>query len=293
MPAFCRLIPSAKILVLIVWGYLAAPVGGQLVTSIAEEDRLIPAHIAQFELVLGRIRLSREYFRIGTFHDRAAIDNGGERLRVVNVTYTQGQSALQFSDQGGSQTVKLRLSSNGQAEFDFAVKQGDNPYRLMLHQPVEGPIEIKIEDSGTLPLATRSAASLWHLVLDDPQFFRQYVEGPLRKLEPSWDFLRVAEDVRSRIASQVEDSSASMTTDEAISDLDAPESDRRLIAYRFLESQGLEIESHLRAYWTKDLSANQRGSIRRLLRTLQPRGADDSMRIAIWLAHSPKTELHR
>ncbi len=244
-------------------------------------------------MVLGRIRLSREYFRIGTFHDRAAMENGSERLRVVNVTYAQGQSALQFSDQGGGQTVKLRLSSNGQAEYDFAVKQGDNQYRIVLHQPVEGPIKIEMEGSGTPQNATRSTASLWHLVLNDPKFFHDFVEGPLRRLEPSWDFFRIAEEVRGRIASQSDSVSAAKATDEAIMDLDAPEADRRLIAYRFLESRGLEIESHLRAQLANDLSANQRGSIRRLLRTLQPRGADDSMRIAIWLANSPDTERHR
>jgi hypothetical protein len=249
-----------------------------------EPLRLIPPHIAQFEMVLGRLQLSPEYFRIGTFHDRSLSTEGRERVRTTTVAFSKGQASLQYSDANGPDPVRLRFAANREVSIDLTSRNDDCTYRLIYQQPSEGDLFIRVEFFDGHPAKEMTVRSLWHLVVVDRVFYKTYLEFPLRALEPTWDLCRTIDEVQKYTADRRVTSHGTVDFEAAIENLDAPKTQERTCAYRQLQGCGLSVESLLRQRLATPLSPNQRQSVHHLLASIQPRGADDSVRVALWLA---------
>lgn len=248
-----------------------------------ESKRFVPSALARFELVLGRLQLSSEYFRIGAAHERSKLDDGRERTRSISISTLRGKPTLQFRDQGGDEEVHLSFKADRQVDILLTTGRGSDQHTLTYQQPAEGPISVQIEfqdGRASLDFKTRS---LWHLAMDEPHAFDTYLQPCLSRLDSSWQVTRSVGTVRGLMSKPMHHCDPK-DIERLIEQLDAELSADRSAALSQLESMGIAAEHSLRCSLDADLSSQQEMSINRLLSRIQPTGNDTPMRVAIWLS---------
>lgn len=252
-------------------------------TQATLEKRLIPPQIVRFEVVLGRLRLSPEYFRIGAAHERQMLEDGRQRTRSISISVLHGEPTLKFSDQGGDEEIQLSFNADHQVDIRVHTGRGGDSQKLTYHQPCEGPLAVRVESTDGRAALQFEARSLWHLAIDQPEFFEAYLSPCLARLDGSWDFARNAAAVRSLQNNSVRPSDLQLIS-KMVEQLAAGTAAERHSATLQLEGLGLAAELPLRAALTADLSSQQRAAIHKLLDAFQPTGHDTPMRIAVWLS---------
>lgn len=248
-----------------------------------EIKRFIPNTSARFELVLGRLQLSSEFFRIGSAHDRSKLANGNERTRSISISTQRGKPTMQFRDNGGEEEVYLSFKADQNVDIVHTIGSGSDCYKLSYHQPHLGPITLRIEFRDGREAIELVSNSLWHLAINETQIFETYMQPCLSRLEPSWQISRTVAAARALTISPLTQSGYE-EVERLIVQLDAQGSAERASAMTRLESMGIAVEHQLRHSLTTDLSSQQETSVNRLLNTIQPMGNDTPMRVAVWLA---------
>ena len=248
-----------------------------------ESKRFVPASLARFELVLGRLQLSSEYFRIGAAHERTVLDNGRERARSLSISTLHGKPSLQFRDQGGDEEVQLNFKADRQVDILLTSGRESDQHKLTYHQPAEGPISVRVEFSDGRQALAFQSHSIWHLALHEPQFVVTYVRPCLSRLDPTWQLARTVEDARKLMNNPLQPSDP-LHVKRLIEQLDADLSTERHVARSQLELMGIAAEHPLRHSLTTELSSQQQTSIKQLLNAIQPIGNDTPMRVAMWLS---------
>ena len=248
-----------------------------------ETKRFVPAALARFELVLGRLQLSSEYFRIGAAHERSTLDNGRERTRSISISTQRGKPTLQFRDKGGDEEVQLSFKADRQVDILQSAGSDHDQYKLTYHQPSEGPVSVRVEFSNGSKALEFKSRSLWHFAMDEPRVFDAYMQPCLTRLDPSWQIARSVEAARALMNNPLHQFDQNEVV-RLIEQLDAEFSAERNAALAQLESMGIAAEHSLRQSLTAELSSQQETAIRRLLATIQPAGNDTPMRLAVWLS---------
>ena len=248
-----------------------------------ESKRFFPTALARFEIVLGRLQLSPEYFRIGAAHERTTLADGRERARSLSISTLRGKPSLQFRDQGGDEEVQLSFKADRQVDISLTSGRESDQHKLTYHQPADGPISVHVEFSDGRQTLDFQSRSIWHLAINEPQFVDAYLQPCLWRLDPTWQIARTVEDARQLINNPLQPNDA-MQINRLIAQLDAELATERYAAWSQLELLGIAAEHPLRRSLTTELSIQQQTSVRRLLNTIQPIGNDTPMRVAIWLS---------
>lgn len=272
---------------------LLATVSVALTTSAFEPDRggegkrFIPASLARFEIVLGRLQLSNEYFRIGAAFERAHLEDGRERTRSISISTYRGRPTLQFQDSGGDENIQLSFKADRKVDIEQTVGRDQDSYSMSYHQTSDGSISLRVDFGNGRESLEFKSQSLWHLATEEPRAFDAYMLPCLNRLEPSWQIARTIEAVRGlkKIPLNKDDAKE---FNRLIEQLDAELSAERTAAMSELESMGVAAEPRLRQCLTAQLTSQQEQSVKRLLSGLQPSGNDTPMRIAIWLSDELK-----
>jgi hypothetical protein len=261
------------------WGLMS----GASESTPSESKRFVPASLARFELVLGRLQLSTEHFRIGAAFERSLLEDGRERIRSISISTYRGRPTLLFRDSGGDEEVQLSFRADRKVDIQQSVGSDRNRYTLIYHQSDEGPVAFSVVFyDGRDPLEFKSS-SLWHLALEQPQVFDEYLRPCLARLDPNWPIKHLATTIRP-LKKSAEQESDTQAFDRLIEQLDADLSKDRSAAMSQLEAMGVTAEPRLRQSLSTDLTSQQEQSVRRLLSSLQPVGNDTPMRIAVWLS---------
>jgi hypothetical protein len=249
-------------------------------------ERLIPRQIANFRIVLGRLQLSQENFRIGSIHERIEIGNGKVRIRSASVSIKDDRPTLVFSDRGSGQDWSIQMGSDDSALIVCSIVDApaSDIYKLELNQPSRGDIRLRVSYMDGRPSQTLQVASLWHLVIDHKDFFDRYLKTAIFRLEPSWDLTETAVEVQRLIGSGIVPRVEPSTIETAIALLNSPEPVERASAYHQLESAGITVQFQLEESLRGQLSSHQRMCLRRILGQTRPSGCDDSIRIALWMS---------
>jgi len=247
------------------------------------ESRLIPSHLVRFELVLGRLQLSPEYFRIGAAHERAILTGDRERVRSISVSVMRGKPTLQFQDRGGDETWNVTFKSDHLVDILFSSGTGAERQILTYHQPVEGPISVKVEYGDGRTAQQVQARSLWHIAFNKPEFFETHLQPMLMRLDPSCDVARITAEARGLLNKPVHTSEAA-AVHSFVQKLDAASASERSAATVELGRLGLAAELPLRECLQTELSHQQRLAINKLLTAMQPVGNDTPIRLAVWLS---------
>lgn len=251
--------------------------------TVAEAQRFVPAGLARFELVLGRLQLSSDYFRIGAAHERSKIEGGRERTRAISISTFGGKPTLQFQDTGGDEEVHLIFKANQKVDIKWTVGKKLEQYKLSYHQSAQEPVRLRVEFNDGRKAHDYESRSLWHLAIDEPEAFLTYMQPCLSRLEPSLHVDRSLTTIRELMNNSVQPTDA-VEVERLVAQLDAESSSERFAAMSRLESMGIAAEHELRRSLSNDLSSQQQMSIKRLLSTLQPNGSDTPMRVAVWLS---------
>ncbi len=247
------------------------------------ESRLIPSHLVRFELVLGRLQLSPEYFRIGAAHERAILSGDRERVRSISVSVMRGKPTLQFQDRGGDETWNVTFKSDHLVDILFSSGTGAERQILTYHQPVEGPISVKVEYGDGRTTQQVQSRSLWHIAFNEPEFFETHLQPMLMRLDPSWDVARITAEARGLLNKPVHPSEAAAVR-ALVEKLDSSTGSERYAANVELERLGLAAELPMRECLKAELSHQQRLAIEKLLAAMQPVGNDTPMRLAVWMS---------
>ena len=248
--------------------------------------RLIPTRLVNFEVVLGRLQLSPEYFRIGPIHDRVVLEDGRERRRSVSVSVLRGKPTLQFQDHGGDETWSVYFKSESVVQIVRSTRDARGEYKVTYQQPANGAVVLKVEFEDGRPAREATARSLWHLAAEEPELFDAYLRPILKLLEPSWDLeslVAAARQSSSQLQNQVSDR---LQVNELVKQLDCDVAAKRRAAAVELEQTGLAVEAQLRDSLSTALTQQQRLAINKLLGSMQPVGNDTPMRLAVWLSHT-------
>ncbi len=254
-------------------------------------DQILPRQLVTFEIVLGRLQLSQESFRIGAAHERLVLVAGGERVRSISVSLLRGRPTLQYQDMGGDEDWKIQFKAEQRVELQFASRASSTFKTLNYHQPSEGPIAIEVTFGNGLPSQRVEANSLWHLLLNEPEFFYKYVEPVLLRMEPTWEFRHTREKVQQLLREQSSSPANSRDIQKVLAKLDSQSAAERSASCRELERLGLSVKIELQTALTQTITCQRRSAIDQLLRGLQPSGNDTAMRIAVWLGGDH--ELHQ
>ncbi len=259
---------------------------GELSSAIAIETapkRFVPAALARFELVLGRLQLSSEHYRIGAAHERVQLENGKERSRSIAISTMRGKPTLQFRDFGGEEDVALSFKADRQVDLLLVSGEGKERKKMTYHQPIVGPVHLKVESVDGGETIELQSQSLWHLALENRQAFATHLEPCLNRLDPSWQISRSAEAIQ-KLMRETSPSTEGVSIESLIVQLDADFAAERDAALKQLESMGIAAEPRLRQCLSAELTDQQKTSIHRLLGTLQPMGNDTPVRVALWLS---------
>ncbi len=252
-----------------------------------ETQRFFPSALASFELVLGRLQLSSESFLIGAAHERSKLADGRERTRSVSISTYRGKPTLQFRDSGGDEDVQLSFKADRKVEIVQSVRRDVESYKLSYLQPAEGPVSLRVEFGDGRNAIDLKARSLWHLAMEEPNAFSDYMQPCLSRLEPGLQIARTISDVKDIMNNPLHHSDT-QEIERLIEQLDAELSSERYNAACQLESLGVVAEYRLRQSLSSSNSIQQASSIKRLLSTLQPTGNDTPMRVAVWLSGERK-----
>ena len=275
---------------------LLATVCFALTTSAFEPDRggegkrFIPASLARVEIVLGRLQLSNEHFRIGAAFERTQLEDGRERTRSISISTYRGRPTLQFRDSGGDEHIHLSFKADRNVDIEQTVGRDQDSYSMRYHQTNDGSISLHVDFSDGRDSLEIESLSLWHLAMEEPRAFDAYMLPCLCRLEPSWQIARMIETVRGikKIPLLKGLNGDAEDFNRLIKQLDAELSAERTAAMSQLESMGVAAEPRLRQCLTTQLTSQQEQSVKRLLNGLQPSGNDTPMRIAIWLSDDLK-----
>jgi hypothetical protein len=271
----------------IAWGILVpllAIPSAHASNGTAIREPLLPRQLVTFEIVLGRLQLSQETFRIGSAHEKIELDDGGQRLRSIAVSLLRGRPTMHFQDLGGQECWRIQCKPSNQVEIWFTPGSKAEYQSFHYLQPAEGPISIEVSFEDGRPAHRAEALSLWHLQLNDPHFFNAYVETVLLHIEPAWDLRRTGNEIRQLLAAHPHRSTSADATREALLHLDSQNAAERVASSLELKRLGLAAQLELLAtLQEQSITCQKRCAVAQMVEEIQPSGNDTAMRVAIWL----------
>lgn len=262
--------------------FIAADVQAQQVAM----NRALATQLRYFQLQVktGRIRLTSAMSGRKLESTHGGKDHN-ERLQVVlagaettvNYEQTTPEHYLVL-DLGPSQ-----MSARRQPRNDSAVVP------LSFEQPPEGPLTLELGTDEELQIY--HAATLWHLLLAEPELCRDHLVPLIELLRPERklaDTASAAEQwlYRSAQSRQAPDRD---TWTQLVLDLGSDRFSRRQAADRRLRELEYEVLPYLVSLDGRQLDAEQRFRIRMILRSLSDKAPEDTPeRVAAWLFNDPE-----
>jgi hypothetical protein len=246
----------------------------------------VPREVAEVEIALGRLRIVRERFRIIRNHE-TFLEGAG--TRSLQLSIDEGRPALRVSYSEPTEKWSLQLDETVGALWTREYRSDEGQMiKVNYVQRPHQPIAIEINGLGPEPLRM-SGASLWHLTQQSPPGFTSCVLPSLERLNPTWDLcgtLATAERIADTAGIHA-DSSDAPSILQSVADLESSDQSDRAAALNRLRQAGLAAHIPLEQLARKPLTTQQRESVERLLRVLEPPSADTPTRLAYWLSGDP------
>jgi hypothetical protein len=220
-----------------------------------------------------------------------------------------------------------RTNAQGRLSLSTATRQGKGTLTLAFVpgagcarpaveyvQPLAGDVQLTIQPAAANGVAGRAAgnkpasqkvsaqqvsaqkvsgASLWHLVLAEPELASEHLLPLLAELRSGWQLeAQIVQIEAALVASAGDDVLAKRQTwHKWVAQLSADEFATRQEAYLNLREAGQPPIAFLRSLDSASLDLEQRRRIRSLLSEAETAGADSPERVAAWLADDKRTWL--
>lgn len=183
--------------------------------------------------------------------------------------------------------VSVQLTAGNELHVRREPKEGSTAKAFELHQPPEGRVSVILGPEQT----KLEAASLWHLLLDQPELAKNELEPILRLLRPGWPLVSQARAVEEALYKQV-DASAKFDRNAwaaMVSQLGSDKYLEREEADRKLRELGQSIVPYLKNLSPSQLDAEQLYRIRAIARQYETEENEDNADTAAgWLSADPE-----
>ncbi len=261
-------------------GGLAALAAGILLSSVAPAQQApsAPQLINNFRQSWCRVDVASGRVTLRMMQQRSTQSTSTSGTRVERITIRAmggADPAVDYSLTTSDEDFTLRFSSANHLEIHRAGKGNSTITAVDYDQPPTGPVTLKV--GGKEPHEYK-AASLWHLVLEEPDTCRQTLLPLLGLLRGNWDLSKISGDIRAALLRMAESDVRSDQTQWAqwVQQLGDEQFTKREAADRQLRDAGRVIVSYLQQLDTTRLDAEQQFRIRRIINALTVANGDDT-----------------
>jgi hypothetical protein len=242
----------------------------------------------KFDMVHGRVTFG------GALHmgNSTSRSSGNDRSEQLSIRMAGNGAAITYELSLPAETLAIDFDSSVQLRIRRTPKGQSAVTPVDFLQAVGKPISLAVGPEGKQQV--HQAASIWHLILADPDLSRQHLVPLLRPLRPEADLVKTAGELEAelvRIAGTQEPPDRKRWA--ALVDQLADERfARREAADRQLRQAGQSVLGYLRGLNPARLDAEQQFRVRRIIQTLsKPGEGDDAPGLAEWLSGDPKVWL--
>ncbi|MGE0606029.1 MAG: hypothetical protein AB7O62_02810 [Pirellulales bacterium] len=242
----------------------------------------------QFRVVSGRFSISSQLF--GRQVSSSTKNNGREEKLSINLSNGIPVFSYELA------TKDERVVINGTSSDELTVQReprgmGTGSW-LELIQPLRGPLTLSIQQDEDAEIKTVTASSLWLLALAEPDIMQQEMLPIVQMLQPDWKLADLASGLEAALLATAGQSRTAgrKVWGELVERLTNDRFAAREAADRELRGAGVAVMPYLRSLDRRQLSAEQRIRIRRIIDSIDVGIADDSVeRIAFWMSWDPQT----
>jgi hypothetical protein len=251
--------------------------------SAAPGNLLASSRHARLEVIRGRIRLSGiQLGRQSLTNAKFAGSDAQEQLVFASDKFGDARLSYVYTDP----TQQLLVDIQEVADVTIARQPqgGADVAGVRLRQPVDGPLVLTVEDGG--PVREVVAASLWHLLLAEPELCKLHLLPLLESLRPDWILGEQVQHIESALltAARLEQLPDTQRMEQLIQQLRHPQFSQRQAADRQLRQLGQAACAFLSRLDERSLDVEQRTRVRSIQAALEIQAGDTPPRVAAWLA---------
>ena len=203
---------------------------------------------------------------------------GAESSQTLRLDVRPPAILVAYEWREGNKQLNLDLDSDGQ----LAICSSEAGTKVCYRQPASGHVTFEVTTKTT---ESRSAPTLWHLLLTERDLCRQHLLPMMDRVRPSWrieeQLAKIEQSLTSRAGADVLESRRQWEkwVDQLASDSFA----ERQQADHALRAAGQSVLSLLRQLDMSQLDAEQRRRVRAILEDVADSNADSPERVAGWL----------
>lgn len=234
-------------------------------------------------IVSGRVTFSAT--RLGNTNDTAKAGGREERL---SISIAAEQFTASYERSTPDQRFLVEITGRDQLHVRHAPRGDAHWAPVDFRQTPDEPLRLTVGTEEQKEVY--EAASLWHLLVTEPDACRKHLVPLLEVLDPQWDLDRTAEEVEAALlrAAAEGDLPDPRRWAALVEQLGDERFARREAADRALRALGRVVYTYLQQLDTSRLDAEQHYRVRRIVMALGARMDDDAPpEIATWLAGDP------
>ena len=269
---------------------LAGPLRAQETPEPPETPKL--THAARSGWLGARIIAGRISFTGTRFGRMNSATNSGGRSERLNIHITEGELAVSYELSGPDERLSIEVTGGSQLHIRRSPKGDSSLVPVEFRQSDDKPLQLTVGPKDQQQVY--QAASLWHLLIAQPETCRQHLVPLLSVLDEEWDLNTTAEHVeegllRAATERQLPDR---RRWAELVQQLGDDRFARREAADRKLRALGRVVFTYLQQLDPARLDAEQHYRVRRIIVTLSKSMSNDTPeQIANWLAGDPSVWL--
>lgn len=266
--------------------WLAGPSGAQQASRIIDTPQLSQAAQAgwfQTSVVGGRLMVNGRRFGSTTTQAKG---NGADEQLTIRIA--GGSPSISYRITGPDGDLSLEVSSADKIEIRQTPKSGSKLAAFEFRQNGNEPITLATGENEDL--RSYSAKTLWHLLIEEPQAFGDYLIPLLEPITATNDLTALAQQIEAALLrAGVKDSHAERERwGRLVGQLADDSYSRREAADRELRRAGPLVVTFLDQLDKDKLDAEQRFRILRIVEALSEQAGDDTPElVASWLVGDP------
>jgi hypothetical protein len=211
----------------------------------------------------------------------------GTRRELLTIRVTGADSAMDYELTTPEEQISIRFSSADRVEIRRVPKGDAKSPSVEFRQAGTAPVSLKIGPPN--PREYR-AASLWHLLLEEPAECRKSLVPLLGLLQPKWDLLKTGDEVRAILLRMADGGRLpdQRRWAEWVAQLGDSQFAKREAADRQLREAGRGVVAYLQQLDPGRLDAEQQYRVHRIIQALTVASGEDAPeQIASWLFSDP------
>lgn len=247
-----------------------------------ERSLVVRKSWVRFDLILGRLTATQIRGGQKTCSQKSGPDDS--RHELLSVTGGGPTPSIRYERVDKEQWLTVEILKRNEVFIRRQPQPGSQTTRLEFVQPRQGPVKVVVGDPDQ-PLVEVSAASLWHLLLAEPELCTAELLPTLELLRPHWNLIAQATRIESELFLAANRSSGQSLTEvrDLVTALGSPEFAQRQLADRQLRAMGVVVLTQFKQLDRSTLSREQRQRIDRIESDLIVLRADTPERIVAWL----------